>query len=624
MADSQGRPKITRKDFSRTVARALHYVLPYKSLGAQALGLILLATVMSLLAPWPLKIVVDSVLNQRPLPRALSGLVDANTGRFTLLMLAVGAGFSVTLVTNALSVFQNYVNTRLHECIVLDFRSDLFKQAQRLSLAYHDQRRTGQMIFAINSQGASVAGLLLAIPPLIQSALTLVGMFWVSFKINSTLALLSLSVVPLIYGAVWYYMTRIQQRLYEVRKMEGASLQLIHEVIQMLRVVVAFGRESYEFARFREQSAKTLDQRVMVTVQQTAFSLAVNTSTALGTGLVLFAGSYYAIEGKLTVGQLLVVLSYISMIYHPLEQISTNIGSLTQTVVSMRIACELLDLEPEIVNKPDAKTLSADPSEIVFEDVSFHYSERPETLKNISFRTRRGQVIGLVGPTGAGKTTLINLIPRFYEVTDGHVRIDGIDVRDLTIESLRRSISIVLQDPLLFAATITENIRYGRLDATMDEIVEAAKAANAHDFIERLPKKYDTVLGERGSQLSGGERQRISVARAFLKNAPILILDEPTSSVDSKTEGVILDALDRLMIGRTTFMVAHRLSTIRHADTILVLNRGAIVDAGTHEELIARDGLYKQLYEAQSGQLRRRMQAALSRPAFDDAVKVQV
>jgi len=620
MARTQDARAITRQDFLKAMARALRYVRPYKSLVYQAGALILFATLMSLAAPWPLKIVIDSVLEQRPLPRGLSWLVDAGMSRFTLLVLAVSAGFAITLVTNGLSVLQNYVNTALHERIVLDFRSDLFQQAQRLSLAYHDSRRTGQLIFAINGQGGAVAGLLLAIPPLLQSALTLVGMFWVSFRINSTLALLSLSVVPLIYYAVWYYMARIQQRLYHVRQMEGASLQMIHEVIQMLRVVIAFGRESYEYARFRGQAEKTLDERVNVTVQQTAFTLAVNTSTALGTGLVLLAGSYYALDGRLTVGELLVVLSYIAMVYHPLEQISTNISSLGQTVVSVCIAGAVLDEQPEIVNTPGARTLSANPAEIVFENVSFHYRERHDTLKNISFRARCGQVIGVVGPTGAGKTTLASLIPRFYEVTAGRVLVDGADVRDLTLESLRESISIVLQDPLLFASTIADNIRYGRLDATMDEIVDAAKAANAHDFIQALPQKYETVLGERGSQLSGGERQRISVARAFLKNAPILILDEPTSSVDSKTEGVILDALDRLMIGRTTFMVAHRLSTIRHADTILVLNRGALVDQGTHEELVARDGLYKQLYEAQSGQLRRRLQAAM---AFDAGVKVQ-
>ena len=617
-------PPANAADMWRDVLRAAGYFRPYKALAVQSGLLVLVSAAVGLLAPWPLKIVIDSVLQDTPLPALLAPVLPrGGTGSYALLVVAVLAGFLITLVTNALAVIQNYVNTRLHERVVLDFRSDLFQHAQRLSLAYHDHRRTGRVIFAINNQGTSVAGFLLAVPPVGQALLTLVGMFWVSYSINATLALLSLTVVPLISYSVYYYMTRIQARVGEVRKLEMESLQMIHEAIQMLRVVVAFGRESYEFSRFRQQAERTVDERVFVTVQQTAFSLAVNTATALGTALVLGVGSYFALQGQLTAGQLLVIMSYISMVYQPLEQVSTHLGSLMQTLVGMRVACALLDEVTEIGDKPDARDLAGNPREIVFEDVGFSYRGRTGTLRNISFRAQQGQVIGLVGPTGAGKTTLASLIPRFYEVSTGRILIDGVDLRDLRLESLRQKISIVLQDPLLFAATIADNIRYGRLDATQEEIVEAAKAANAHDFIMALPKKYKTELGERGAQLSGGERQRISIARAFLRNAPILILDEPTSSVDSKTEIVILDALDRLMIGRTTFMVAHRLSTIRHADTILVLHRGAIVDSGTHDDLLSRDGLYKQLHEAQTGQVRRRMQAALAASAFGAAGKVQ-
>jgi ABC-type multidrug transport system fused ATPase/permease subunit len=572
-----------------------------------------------------LKIVIDNVLQNHPLPPPLASAVAIfGSSRYALLIAAVAAGFLITLGSNALTVLSNYVNTKLHESIVLDFRSDLFQQAQRLSLAYHDERRTGNVIFAINSQGGSVAALLLAIPPLGQSVLTLVGMFWVSFSINGTLTLLSLTVVPLIYYAVWYYMTHIQERLRRVRGMEGESLQMIHEAIQMLRVIVAFGREAYEFKRFRQQAERTVNERVIVTVQQTAFSLAINTATALGTALVLGAGSYYALQGRLTAGELLVVLSYISMVYHPLEQISANISSLQQALIGMEMACGLLDEQPDIKDKADAVDLPDAPGGVTFEKVCFNYKGRPDTLKDISFEARRGQVIAIVGPTGAGKTTLASLIPRFYEVASGGIFIGGIDIRDVTLRSLRHQISLVLQEPLLFAGSIADNIRYGRLDATVEEIVEAAKAANAHDFVIALPNKYDTVLGERGVLLSGGERQRISVARAFLKNAPILILDEPTSSIDSKTEGVILDALDRLMAGRTTFMVAHRLSTIHYADQILVLNRGLLVDRGTHDELLSRDGLYRQLHDMQTGQARRRLQAAIAASAFGEkAAKVQ-
>ena len=594
------------------LVRSARYLRSYRPLAIASLILVVLSSLVGLLAPWPLKILVDSVLADHPLPGIVAALLGPLIdNRVPLLIFVVVAGFAITLVSNALIVVVNYVNTRIQESIVLDFRSDLFEHAQRLSLAYHDQRRTGGVIFAINNQGGAAAGLVMAVPPLAQSALTLVGMFWISFSIDATLTLLSLSVVPLLYYAVGYYMTNIEQRLKKVKTMEAQSLSMIHEAIQMLRVITAFGRESYEFRRFRDHGARTVDERVNVTVQQTAFSLFVNTATALGTGLVLGVGGYYTLEGRLTVGQLLVIMSYIAMVYAPLEQISTTMGALQEKVVGLRVAYELLDQEPDIRDLPGARDIGTSRGDVVFEDVSFSYTGRKDTLKQITFHAPAGRVVALVGPTGAGKTTLVSLIPRFYERTSGRILLDGTDIRELTLKSLREQISIVLQEPLLFAGTIADNIRYGRLEATMEEVFEAAKAANAHDFVMALPKQYDTVLGERGVQLSGGERQRISVARAFLKNAPILILDEPTSSIDSKTESVILDALDRLMVGRTTFMVAHRLSTIRHADVILVLQRGELVEQGTHDELLARDGVYRQLHEMQTGQVRRRLQAAL-------------
>jgi ATP-binding cassette, subfamily B, bacterial len=370
---------------------------------------------------------------------------------------------------------------------------------------------------------------------------------------------------------------------------------------------MAFGREDYEHSRFRKQGEKTVAARVKLTVRQTLFSLGVSMITALGTALVLGFGAYRALEGRLSPGQLLVVMSYIAMIYHPLETISHTIGSFQEIFVSLRITFDLLDKELEITDAPDAVTMGRSRGNISFQGVHFNYQGRVDTLREISFQTQPGQVVAIVGPTGAGKSTLVSLIPRFYDVVKGRVLMDGIDIRKLTLKSLREQISIVLQEPLLFSGTITENIRYGRLEASMDEIMEAARAANAHDFIMGLPKQYDTELGERGAKLSGGERQRIAVARAFLKNAPVLILDEPTSSIDSKTEVVILDALDRLMVGRTTFMIAHRLSTIRRADQILVIDQGRLVEQGSHQELLRRGGLYKQLYDMQTKQVGRKL-----------------
>lgn len=589
------------------LVRASHYVRAYRRLVAASAVLVLVATVVGLLVPWPLKILVDSVLQDHPLPPWVATLVGSTADdRLTLLGLTVVAGFAITLATNLLSVADNYVNTTVHENIVLDFRSDLFQHAQRLSLAYHDQRRTGKVIFAINNLGSSAAGLLMAVPPIAQSGLMLAGMFWVSLQIDRTLTLLSLSVVPLIWYAIGYYLAHIQRRLSRVKSMEAESLSMIHEAMQMLRVITAFGREQHEFRRFRDHGERTVNERVSVTVQQTTFSLFVNSVTALGTALVLGVGGYFTLQGRLTVGQLLVVMSYIAMVYRPLEQITKGVGTLQERVVGLRAAYALLDEEPEIQTLPRARAIGRARGEVAFEQVSFSYRGRRDTLADVSFMVRAGSVTAIVGPTGAGKTTLVSLIPRFYEPSSGRVLLDGVDIRDITLDSLRQQVSVVLQEPLLFAGSVAENIRYGRLDASFDEIVTAARAANAHDFISALPRGYDTVLGERGVQLSGGERQRVSIARAFLKNAPVLILDEPTSSIDAKTEETILDALDDLMIGRTTFIVAHRLSTIRRADTVLVLRRGAIVEQGTPEVLVRQGGLFQQLYELQHGLRSRR------------------
>jgi ATP-binding cassette, subfamily B, bacterial len=558
---------------------------------------------VGLLAPWPLQILVDNVLGAKAPPDWLS-FVPADTT--SLLFFAVLGGLAITLVSNGLNIFSNYINTRLEQRIVLDFRADLFSHAQKLSVAYHDQRKTGLMMYAINFEAGAAGGLIMAVQPLAQSLLTLVGMFWIAFTIDGVLALLSLTILPFLYYSVGYYAKHIQPQLLDVKNREGLSLSIIVEALNMVRVITAFNRESYEDDRFRVQGSDAVNARVRVTVRQTMFSLVVNMTTAIGTALVLGVGAWHALEGQLTVGTLLVMLSYIAAVYKPLEQISYTIGSLQDRFVALGMAYKILDMPPDVQDLPGSKDIYGVTGDIELQDVSFTYPGRAETLKKVNFKIKAGQVVAVVGPTGAGKTTVMSLIPRFYDPQEGRVLIDGRDVRDFTLKSLREQISVVLQEPVLFSGNITENIRYGRLDATHEEIVEAAKAANAHDFITALPEGYDTNIGERGAQLSGGERQRICVARAFLKNAPILILDEPTSAIDSKTESVILDALDRLMEGRTTFMVAHRLSTIRHSDLILVMNKGELVESGTHDELMSRDGLYKQMYEMQTSLRRTR------------------
>jgi ABC-type multidrug transport system fused ATPase/permease subunit len=590
------------------VLRVLRYLRPHWKLAAASVLVMILSAAAALAVPWPLKIVVDQVLEKHPLPSPVAGWFGPVTEHpIRLLLIAVGVSLFVALMVNTLHVLANYINTRIDQYITLDFRSDLFLHAQRMSLAFHDRRRSGMLIYVINSQGSAPAGLLMTIPVLAESLLTLVGMLWISLRIDWQLALVSLAVVPFLYYSVGYYAAHIQHRIQRVQGLEGESLAVIHESLSMMRVIVAFGREEHEYQRFRNRTSLAVAERVNVTVRQTLFSLVVNMITALGSAGVLGLGAFHVMQGKLTLGQMLVVIAYIAAVYRPLELISYTIGSLQERFVSLTVTFDLLDTPPDIQDAPDARVIERCAGRVRFEQVDFSYSGRVDTLREISFEAKPGQVIGIVGPTGAGKSTLVSLLPRFYEAKHGRVLIDGWDVRDLALKSLRDQISMVLQEPLLFSGTIAENISYGRLTATMREIVDAAKAANAHEFIMRLPQQYETMLGERGAAISGGERQRISVARAFLKNAPILILDEPTSSVDSKTEAVILEALDRLMVGRTTFMIAHRLSTLHYADWILVLDHGRLVEQGTADDLLRRGGLYRQLHEAQTGSSRGRL-----------------
>jgi ABC-type multidrug transport system fused ATPase/permease subunit len=569
----------------------------------EAVVAVFAAVVVSLLAllePWPLKVMFDSVLGSLPLPAPIARVIEPVTrDKATLLLVVVAAGFALTLVSNALKVLNSYYETRVSQRMTLDFRSELFRHAQRLSLDYHDRTPGGALIYNINFQADAAAGLVMALLPLLRSALTLVGMFWVTYRIDPVLALVSLTVVPLLYYSAGHYVSRIQPRLRHVRNMEGESLAIIHEAISMIRVILAFGREDHEFRKFRSQGERAVNARVGVTVRQVAFSLMVNTATAGGTALVLGFGAFKILGGTLTPGELLVVLAYVASLYKPLETITNTVSSLQERFIALEMAFGLLDTEPRVRDRPGAVKLPRARGEILFDDVAFAYDGRSHTLSGISFRARAGEVIGIVGPTGAGKSTLVSLLPRFYEPASGAITLDGIDVRGVELASLRSQISVVLQESLLFAGTIEDNIRYGRPEASIAEIESAARAANAHDFIAALPQGYDTTIGEKGVRLSGGERQRIAVARAFLKDAPILILDEPTSSIDSRTEAVILDALERLIVGRTTFMIAHRLSTLRRPDRVLVVEGGRIVEQGRIPELLAQGGLFARLWQAQ-------------------------
>jgi len=583
--------------------RILGYVRPYRWLMAMTFGFIAVGTVFSLLSPWPMKIIIDYVVTGSAAPPWLHKIVGDSASRpYVLLTLCVLAMVFVTLIDSLMGIVNNWVTTQLDQKMVLDFRSDLFAHAQRLSLAFHDQNRSGPLIYAINFQAGAAAGVALAMPPIIESMLLLVGMLITCFLINWKLAAVSLAVLPPLYWAVGFYARHVEHRLRRVTQMEETSLSIIQEAINMLRVIVAFGREGHEYDRFRSQGQTAVKARVNLTLRQTMFGMGIKLIMGLGIAGVVWVGANEVLAKRMTIGDLIMVIAYIGMIYKPLEAISYTLGSLQNNLMNLKMACELLDIEPEIQDDAAAVDLKQPAAgRIEFRDVAFSYTGRVDTLSGINFTAEAGQVIALVGPTGAGKTTLISLIPRFYAPSSGQILLDGQDITNIRVRSLRDQISMVLQEPLLFSGTIADNIRYGKLGSSMDDVIAAAKNANANDFISRLPKGYETEIGERGAQLSGGERQRICVARAFLKNAPVLILDEPTSSIDSKTEAVILDALDLLMQGRTTFMIAHRLSTVRRADKILVLEHGKLLEQGRHDELIERGGLYKQLHDVQIG-----------------------
>jgi ABC-type multidrug transport system fused ATPase/permease subunit len=590
----------TRWGFLHDVKRVFPYLRPHWRLVVGSYLATGAAAGAALLAPWPIAIVIDQVSAKHE--GGLVGDLLGDGNRTKVLAFAIVGGFVLTALHYSFEVLAEYFTTKLASHMTLDLRSDLFEHSQKLSQAFHDEARAGAMIYTINNAAESAGQITVAFPPLSQAALTLAGMLLVAFEIDPLVALLSLSVIPFIYSSTGYYTNRIEPQLYRVRNIEHNSLNVVYEAVKMMRVIVAFRREDHEYGRFREWAQQALNVRVNLTVRQTMFSMAVNLITAAGTALVLWFGAEHVISGRMTPGQLLVMMTYIAEVYGPLRSVSTTITVIQDQVISLRMAFGLLAREPDVVERPDAIALPLVHGRVTYRDVGFRYAARNDAaVDGVSFDVRPGDRIGIVGPTGAGKSTLMSLLPRFVDANSGSVLVDGYDVRELTLDCVRHAISIVHQETMLFSGTIAYNILYGRLDATQEEMIAASRAANIHDFVAGLPDGYQTELGEGGRQLSGGERQRIAIARAFLKDAPILILDEPTASLDLRTEGAILDALDKLMENRTTFLIAHRLSTLRGVGRVLVIDHGRLIEDGTPEQLVGRDGLYAQFAAAQTG-----------------------
>ncbi len=553
------------------------------------LALLLLAEIgLGALQPWPFAIAIDNVLGGKLFDPRIQSVVDQYTGghKYELLILVVVCGVVLQVVNQFVSAYGTQVQVDTGQRMVYDLRYKLFNHLQALGLHHHITTSTSDAVYRVDIDAYSIENLVMSgIFPLATSVTTLVVMFSILAYKDLTIALLSLAVVPFLFFCLRYYTATLVNREERVKELESKLLDRLYETFSAMRLVKSFAREPYEADRYAKAGEKTMNARISITWQQSLFSVVVSTITILGTSLVLVVGGVHVMRGQLTVGALTVVVFYLGAVYGPLSAIAHTTGQLQGAIAGARRVRAMFALMPETADAPGAIDASSITGDITFEGVAFDYPDGTRVLHDIDFTARPGEMVALVGLTGAGKTTLVSLIPRFYDTTAGRILIDGADVRNYRIRSLREKIAIVLQDPVLFQGTIADNLRYGRLDATAEEIEEAARAAHAHEFISP----------QAGGSLSGGERQRLSVARAIIKNAPILILDEPTSSLDAISEEIVFAALRRLRAGRTTLVIAHRLSTVRDADCILVLDGGQIVAKGRHEELLKSSQLYRRM-----------------------------
>ena len=543
-----------------------------------------LAAPLTLLTPLPLKVVVDSILGAQPLPGWLLAVLPVGVERTGMAALLAVAVFLVVLalIKQLLDLVFNVLRSYAGEKLVLAFRAKLFRHSQRLSLSYHDTVGTSDSTYRIQYDAPTIQWVTIdAFIPLLSSLLTLVAMIAVMARINGQLALVALTIAPILYGISQVYARRLKLRWREAKDLESATLSIVQEVLSSVRVVKAFAQEDREEQRYVTHARRSLREQIRLSLVGGSFGLVVAVCLAVGTAAVLFLGARQVQAGRMSLGDLILVMSYLAMLYTPLQTVSKSAASLQASLVSAERVFELLDQAPEVLERPNARPISRARGEVAFENVSFAYNPERPALQGITFAVPAGARVGIAGTTGAGKSTLVSLLLRLYDPASGRILLDGTDLREFRVRDLRNQFAIVLQDTLLFSCSLAENIAYARPEASEKEIIAAAQAANAHDFITRLPEGYKTEAGERGVQLSGGERQRISLARAFLKDAPILILDEPTSAVDTKTETMIMDAMKRLMHGRTTFMIAHRLSTLDVCDVRLQLEHGKLVACTT-------------------------------------------
>jgi ATP-binding cassette subfamily B protein len=576
----------------------LSFLRPYRG-RVWLLGFLSLLEIgLGALQPWPLAVILDHVLLKHPFRPFIQSWAGRLSGHndFSLLVIVVLAGAALQVTNQFASMFHTQVQVDTGQRMVYDLRFKLFEHLQALGLHHHVTTNTGDAVYRLETDAYSIENLVMSgMFPLASSVITLVVMFGWLARIDLTISLLALTVVPFLYVCLRYYTTTLVFRTERVKELESKLVERLYEVFAAMRLVKSFAREPYEARRFSQTGDAVMNARISITWQESLFSVVVSTVVIFGTALVLIVGGRHVLRGQMTIGQLTVVLAYLGMVYGPLSAIAHTTGQLQGALAGAKRVRAIFEMLPETLDAPDAIDATHVTGTIQFDDVGFKYPDGTEVLRHITFDAKPGEMIALVGLTGAGKTTLVSLIPRFYNASSGSVLVDGVDVQKYRVRSLRDKIAIVLQEPMLFQGTIGDNLRYGRLDATPQDIEDAARAAHAHDFISRLSKGYDTEIAEAGGGLSGGERQRLSVARAIIKDAPILILDEPTSSLDAISEEIVFAALRRLRAGRTTIVIAHRLSTVRDADRILVLDGGRIIAQGRHDELLKTSQLYRRM-----------------------------